>query len=401
MKILVADKYPKSGIESLGSLGFEVVYEPDAKGDALVQLLASSAADVLVVRSSKVEKAALESGRLSLVVRAGAGYNTIDVKTASALGIYVSNCPGKNSVAVAELAFGLILALDRRIPENTSELKAGSWNKKEYSKARGVAGRTLGLIGVGSIGKEMIPRAKAFSLSVLARSRSLTAQKAEQLGIEYAASPEVVAAEADILSVHVALNADTRGLIGEKIFAALKPGSCFINTSRAEVVDQAALERAMKQKQIRAGLDVFAGEPEGGTASFKTPLADLPGFCGTHHIGASTDQAQDAISEEVTRIVRTFHETGRVPNVVNLCRRSPAKSILVIRHLDRVGVLAHVLNELKGQGINVQEMENIVFEGAQAAIARIHLDRDPPPENLEALRKSNENVLTVTLLPLH
>ncbi|MBI2943715.1 MAG: hydroxyacid dehydrogenase [Candidatus Wallbacteria bacterium] len=401
MKILVADKYPEAGLASLRALGFELVYEPEAKGEALAKAVASSGADVLVVRSSQVDKVALEAGRLALVIRAGAGTNTIDVKTASALGIYVSNCPGKNSVAVAELAFGLILALDRRIPEGVAELKAGKWNKKEYSKASGLFGRTLGLIGVGSIGREMVARAKAFGLSVVAWSRSLTPQKAAQLGIEHAATPEAVAAEADILSVHVALNADTRGLIGEKIFAAMKKGAFFINTARAEVVDQAALVKAMTERGIRAGLDVFADEPSGATASFTTPLAALPGFCGTHHIGASTDQAQDAISEEVTHIVRTFHETGRVPNVINLCRRSPARSILVVRHLDRVGVLAHVLNELKGHGINVQEMENIVFDGAQAAIARIHLDTAPPAETLESLRKSNENILTVTLLPLH
>ncbi|MBI4865454.1 MAG: hydroxyacid dehydrogenase [Candidatus Wallbacteria bacterium] len=401
MKILVADKYPEAGLAGLRALGFELIYEPEAKGEALAKAVASSGADVLVVRSSQVDKAALEAGRLALVIRAGAGTNTIDVKTASALGIYVSNCPGKNSVAVAELAFGLILALDRRIPEGVAELKAGKWNKKEYSKASGLFGRTLGLIGVGSIGREMVSRAKAFGLSVVAWSRSLTPQKAAQLGIEHAATPEAVAAEADILSVHVALNAETRGLISEKIFAAMKKGAFFINTARAEVVDQAALVKAMTERGIRAGLDVFADEPAGGTASFTTPLAALPGFCGTHHIGASTDQAQDAISEEVTHIVRTFHETGRVPNVINLCRRSTARSILVVRHLDRVGVLAHVLNELKGHGINVQEMENIVFDGAQAAIARIHLDTAPPAETLESLRKSNENILTVTLLPLH
>lgn len=400
MRILIADKYPDSGVASLRDLGCEVRYEPEAKGEALAALVREAGADVLVVRSAKVGADALKAGRLSLVIRAGAGFNTIDVKTASALGIYVSNCPGKNSIAVAELAFGLILALDRRIPEGTAELKGGRWNKKEYSKARGLHGRTLGLIGLGNIGQEMIARGRSFGMRIAGWSRSLTPEKADRLGLQRADSPQGLAALADVVSVHVALSPETAGLIGTEFFAALRPGSFFINTSRAEVVDQAALIEAMRTKGIRAGLDVFADEPAGGSAEFRTPLAGLPGFCGTHHVGASTDQAQDAISEEVTHIVRTFAATGRVPNVLNLCKRSPARTLLVVRHLDRVGVLAHVLNVLRGAGVNVQEMENIVFEGAEAAIARIHLDRELPPDGVEAIRSGSPDILELTLLPV-
>src|SRR5881275_1345994 len=173
MIILIADKFPESGLNELKAAGFEVVYDAELKDEALTQAVSSTGADVLVVRGTKVPGATLEAGRLSLVVRAGAGYNTIDVKTASARGIYVTNCPGKNSIAVAELAFGLMLSLDRRIHDNVGDLRQGRWNKKEYSKARGVFGRTLGLIGVGRIGQEMISRAKAFGIPVVAWSRSL------------------------------------------------------------------------------------------------------------------------------------------------------------------------------------------------------------------------------------
>src|SRR5207245_4539165 len=143
---------------------------------------------------TRVTKPMLEAGHLSLIIRAGAGYNTIDVEAASERGIAVANCPGKNSVAVAELAFGLILALDRRVVDNATDLTRGIWNKKEYSRARGLLGRTLGLIGVGGIGKEMIPRARAFGMPVVAWSRSLTPEKAQALGIEWKASPAEVAA---------------------------------------------------------------------------------------------------------------------------------------------------------------------------------------------------------------
>jgi D-3-phosphoglycerate dehydrogenase len=166
MKILIADKFEKSGIDGLQALGCGVVYDPDLKEAALERALRETEADVLVVRSTKVTAAMLDAGTLSLVVRAGAGYDNIDVAAASARGIYVANCPGKNSIAVAELAFGLIIALDRRIPDNVAELRAGRWNKKEFSKARGLYGRTLGLLGFGNIGQEMAKRAQAFGMNI-------------------------------------------------------------------------------------------------------------------------------------------------------------------------------------------------------------------------------------------
>jgi D-3-phosphoglycerate dehydrogenase len=354
---------------------------------------------VLVVRSTKVPEPVLAAGRLGLVVGAGAGYNTIDVAAASARGIYVSNCPGKNAVAVAELAFGLVLALDRRIADNVVDLRAGTWNKKEYGKAHGLMGRTLGLVGLGTIGQEMIPRARAFGMRVVAWSRSLTPESASRLGVERMESVEAVAGACDALSVHLALKPDTRGLIGASVFEAMRPGAYFVNTSRAEVVDEAALERAVREKGIRAALDVFEGEPSTATGAVESPLFALPGVYGTHHIGASTDQAQAAIADETVRIVQAYKETGRVPNVVNLAEKTPATHSLVVRHFDRVGVLAHVLGELRAAGINVQEMENIVFAGAEAAIARIHLDGAVPEETHERIATSPD-VITIEVIDL-
>ena len=400
MKVLIADKFPEDGRATLIAIGCAVTYEPDLKDDALTQAIASSAADVLVVRSTKVTGPMLEAGRLSLVVRAGAGYNTIDVKTASARGIYVANCPGKNSIAVAELAFGLILSLDRRIPENVAELKQGRWNKKEYSKARGLFGCTLGLIGVGQIGKEMIPRARAFGLPVVAWSRSLTPEKAKELGIEMKQSPLEVAAAADIVSVHVAMKEETRNLIDQRFFDAMRPGSFFINTSRSEVIDQAALERAVRERGIRAGLDVFAGEPSGGAGPVEDPIFNVDGIIGTHHIGASTEQAQQAIADETVRIIREYKNTGRAPHVVNLSKKTPATHLLVVRHYDRVGVLAGVFDRIKAAGINVEETENVVFEGAEAAVARIHLDQAPAVEIVEAMKAECADIIELGVVRL-
>ncbi len=400
MKILIADKFPDNGRTELLQAGFEIVYDPDLKEDALAAAIKSSGADILVVRGTKVTGEMLEGGRLSLVVRAGAGYNTIDVKTASSRGIYVTNCPGKNSIAVAELAFGLMLSLDRRIHDNVGDLRQGRWNKKEYSKARGVFGRTLGLIGVGRIGQEMIYRAKAFGMPVVAWSRSLTPERAEKLGIEMKQSPLEVASACDVVSIHVALNNDTKNLIGEKFFTAMKPDSYFINTSRAEVVDQPALARAVKERGLRAGLDVFAGEPTGGVGAVEDDIFKLDGVIGTHHIGASTDQAQQAIAEETVRIIREYKETGRAPNVVNLAKKTPATHLLVVRHFDRVGVLASVFDPLKEAGINVEETENIVFDGATAAIARIHLDSAPSEVVLDAIKSNSQDIIELSLLKL-
>jgi len=400
MKILIADKFPDAGRTELQNAGFEIVYDPELKDDSLAAAIKTSDADILVVRGTKVSGEMLEAGRLSLVVRAGAGYNTIDVKTASSRGIYVTNCPGKNSIAVAELAFGLILALDRRIPDNVGDLRQGRWNKKEYSKARGLFGRTLGLVGVGRIGQEMIVRAKAFGMPVVAWSRSLSLERAERFGIDMKQSPLEVAAASDIVSVHVALNNDTRNLIDEKFFAAMKPGSYFINTSRAEVVDQAALVRSVKEQGVRAGLDVFAGEPTGGVGTVEDDIFKLDGVIGTHHIGASTDQAQQAIAEETVRIIRQYKDAGRAPNVVNLAKKTPATHLLVVRHYDRVGVLASVFDPLKQAGINVEETENIVFDGAVAAIARIHLDSAPSEAVLNAIKSNSQDIIELSLLKL-
>ncbi len=420
MKVLIADKFEKSGLDGLAAAGCEVIYQPDLKDETLVAALAESGAEVLVVRSTKVTAAMIAAGQLALIVRAGAGYNTIDVAAASARGIYVSNCPGKNAIAVAELAMGLILSLDRRIPDNVAELRAGKWNKKEYSKARGIQGRTLGLLGFGNIGQEMAKRAQAFGMDIavwseigvetdrsgvpvdlplLVRLRPATGSPLEP-NVKVCDSPEEVAEHADILSIHLALTERTRGLIGKSVLDRLRPGSFVINTARAEVIDMAALAEAVRAKGLRVGLDVYSGEPASATAEFREPLMELPNVYGTHHIGASTEQAQEAIAAETVRIVRAFGETGKVPNVVNLARRTKATHRLIVRHEDRPGVLAQVFAGLLAEGINVEETENVVFDGAKAAIARIHVDREPTKSLLERIRAGSAHILDLRLVTI-
>ncbi len=415
MKILIADKFEQSGIDGLEAAGCDVISQPALEGDALAAALKETGAEVLIVRSTKVTEPMLDAGRLSLIVRAGAGYNTIDVAAASRRGIYVSNCPGKNAVAVAELAFALMLALDRRVPDNVRELRDGQWNKKEYSKAKGLLGQTLGVLGAGNIAQEVIRRAAAFGMPVVLWSRRFagedrpaTPQERAELGLAdvsalsltLAPTPGDVAARVDILSLHLALGPETRNVVDAALLGRLKPGAMLINTARGEVVDHAALADAVRTRGLRVGLDVFENEPSAATAAYTHPLLALPGVYGTHHIGASTDQAQEAIAAETVRIIRTFKDTGKVPNVVNLARRTPATHRLIVRHRDRPGVLAHVFEHLRGRSINVQETENIVFEGAQAAIARINLDGAPDAALLETIRSGNADILDLQLVAL-
>jgi D-3-phosphoglycerate dehydrogenase / 2-oxoglutarate reductase len=400
VNVLIADKFEQSGIDALRTAGCDVLYLPDLKDAALVDAIRDSRAEVLVVRGTVVSAAALEAGALALVVRAGAGYNTIDGAAASRSGIYVSNCPGKNAIAVAELTFALILAIDRRVPENVAELRAGRWNKKEFSKARGLFGRTLGLIGYGNIGAEVARRAQAFGMPVIVWSRRFNAAAMDPaLPFRIAETPQQLAADADVVSVHLALTKETRGFVDASILERMRPGSYFINTARAEVVDDSALQRAAREGGIRIGLDVHAGEPGSATAEYSHPLLALPHVYGTHHIGGSTDQAQDAIADETVRVITSYMRTGRVPNVVNLAAKTPATHRLIVRHRDRPGVLAHVFDLLKSGRINVQETDNVIFEGAEAAVARISVD-GPPSDSLLAAIRGHQDILDVHVVTI-
>lgn len=326
MKILVADKFEKSGLEGLKALGVELFNEPDLGADGIPGALALHKPDVLVVRSTKVPaptiaKSMWPGGKLKAIIRAGAGVDNIDSKAATEAGIRVCNCPGMNAVAVAELTMGLLLACDRRIPDQTLDARAGKWNKKEYSKAKGLKGMTLGVVGCGAIGMNVIRRAVAFDMHVVAWSRSITPEMTRQLGAEFGGrdTPALhdMASKCDAISIHLPLAPDTRKLINAAFIDRMKPGSYLINTSRGDVIDEEALRTAIKTKGIRAGLDVFEQSPAGTEGPWDSPTCKLPGVYATHHVGASTTQAQEAIAGEVVRMVKVMLETGRIENCVN------------------------------------------------------------------------------------
>jgi D-3-phosphoglycerate dehydrogenase len=376
MRLLVADKMDLGALEELKVLGIEIVSRPELTKETLASAL--DGVGILVVRSTEVTGEAIFAGKqLNLIVRAGAGVNTIDVAAASARGIYVANCPGKNAIAVAELAMGMILALDRRIADATAELRAGRWEKTRYAAARGIFGQRIGIAGLGAIGGEVLTRARGFGLEPYAWSRSLTPNRAAKLDVGYCKSLEDLAARSDIFTIHLPLKKETRGAVSRRVLEALPDGAIVINTARGEVLDYEALSDLITKKGLRVGLDVWSQEPDKGSAPFEAPILERGVVYGTPHIGASTEQAQRAIARETARIIRAFLTEETVPNVVNICATSPARYAIVVRMLDKVGVLANTLSVLKRHGLNVEEVSNTVFEGALATCTKLRVSGRP------------------------
>ena len=399
MKILIADKLDSSAKLALEDIGHEVQENYDVTSEGLEQHI--QGVEVLVVRSTRVTDDVLRAAdRLSLIVRAGAGVDNIDVVAASDLGIYVCNVPGRNAAAVAELTFALLLAIDRHVVEGASDLRKGTWNKKESSIADGLMGKTIGIIGLGGIGLSVAERAKAFGLRVIGQRKSgrspETEQRIRQIGIRLTDTVEELVANSDIISVHVPFNEKTMSLVDEELLRSFKDKAILLNTSRGEIIDEPALIQAMNERGIRAGLDVFRDEPASGESTIISTLASHPSVVGSHHIGASTMQASKAIASGVVDAIAGF-ESGNPLNCVNEAPSGEGTSQVRVRHLDRVGVLASVLSTLRAADLNVQYMDNRVFNGKKAAVASIEVVGAVPIGLYDEL-VSLEHVLGVSLL---
>lgn len=317
MKILIADKFPKHWMDVLTKQGHQVVFQPGLDENTLPQNIADN--EVLIVRSTKVPAAVMDAGKdLKLIIRAGAGYNTIDVDYAKKKNLAVCNCPGTNSLAVAELTMALMLSLDRRIFHNVRDLREGKWNKTEYSKAKGIAGRTLGIIGLGNIGKAVAKRAQAFGMKVVAYDPYDKPELFTNLGILPEPDIYQLARISDVITVHLPETPETKGMFDKKFFDEMKPGTTFINTSRGTLVNTKDLVQAIKTKELRVGLDVYENEPKATDSVFDWACFEgCDNLYGTHHIGASTDQAQDAVAETVVKIINEFVSTKEFLHRVN------------------------------------------------------------------------------------
>ena len=398
MKILLADSLPEAAVERLTAAGDHVVAAGHLDADGLGAALPG--VEVLVVRSTQVTAAALDQAdELALVVRAGAGTNTIDCARAAELGIFVCNVPGQNALAVAELTMGLLISVDRHIAAATADLRDGKWNKKAYSQADGLFGKTLGIIGLGDIGIATAARATAFGIDVIAvdkpgRAASVL-DRAERAGVRYVDDLDTLLASSDIVSLHVPGGPETAGMVDETFLAKMADGAILLNTSRGDVVDEAALIEAMETRGLRAGLDVFADEPGSGSGEFSSALARHPSVVATHHVGASTEQAQRAVADGTVDTIGAYRN-GTVVNCVNMEVEPRRAATLSIRHQDKVGVLAAVLAILRGSDLNVSTMSNKVFAGAKAAVATIDVDGVPSDEILQRI-KAHEHVINVSV----
>lgn len=377
--------------------------EPELTGETIPDRLAGDSVEVLVVRSTKVTAAAIEAGKsVGMIVRAGAGTDNVDKAAASAHGVYVANVPGKNAIAVAELAMALLLAIDRHVATGTADLRNGVWNKGAYSDADGIYGKQLAIIGLGEIGFALAERARAFGMTVTAlrRDRSDAAlARVRSGGIRLVETMDELLAEADVVSLHVPKADDTVGMCNTEFFAKMRDGAVFLNTSRGEVVDAGALIEAMDTKGIRAGLDVWPDEPAGKSGDWVSPLSMHPNVVGTHHIGASTEQAQDAIARGTVEVIEAYAK-GSIMNPVNMLTKPAGMVVLTVRHLDKVGVLAKVFATLRAADLNVQQMQNQLFEGGVAAVASINLAREPDHAILEAM-VGDDDVLGVSVSTGH
>lgn len=387
MKILFADSISEDRLDPLRADGHELVVEPSLGSDELPAHMAG--VDILVVRSTSVSATTIDAAdRLGLIVRAGAGTDTIDKQAASDEGVYVCNVPGRNAVAVAELTFALLLAVDRGIASGVRDLRAGTWNKGLYSKADGILGKTLAIVGLGEIGLAVAARARAFGMTVTAirkddRPASVQA-RIRSIGIRLVNTEQELLSEADVVSLHVPKSAGTVGMVNADFLSQLPDRAILLNTSRGEVVDEAALLDAINTKGLRAGLDVWPSEPSGGSGEFQSALAVHDQVVGSHHIGASTTQAQESVADGTIEVIEAYLE-GRIINCVNVDPDATGTTRLTIRHHDRVGVLAQVLAVLRSSGLNIQQMQNQIFTGGGAAVATINVDGEVSTETLERL----------------
>lgn len=385
MKILVACEVPDATLDELRPLGSDLIYAPKLAPEELDAKLAD--VGVLVVENLRVAPASISKAEsLQLIVRAGPGAGNVAIEEASAQGVVVAHCPDKDAAAVAELAFGMMFALDRQIYENTEALKQGRWARGEFMGARGLAGRTLGLIGYDGAAMEIARRARCFEMQVVAWSPHMPHEDQLDRDVELCDWPREVARKASIIVVLGSPETEQMSLVDSEFLETLAPGSILIHLAQPGAIDEGAVAQAVQTRGLRVGLDVHSAAPSGDSGKFKSRLLPLVGVIGTHHIGAETQQARDAIAAEIVRTVRTFLINGDVANGLNIAERSPATWQLVCRVRDQVGVMASILDAIRADGINAQEISSRVFLGAKAALCTIALDERPSAQALDAIR---------------
>ena len=374
MRVLFADAVGESTVTELEARGHTCVVDAGLKAADLPSSL--DGFDALVVRSTKVGREVFENAdRLALVIRAGAGTNTIDTGAAAARGVLVANLPGRNAVAVAELTMGLLLAVDRRIVDGTVDLRAGRWNKKAYGAARGLLGSTMGILGLGSIGLEVAQRARAFGMDVLAlakpdRSEHVRA-RAEDLHIGMAESLSELLPACDVVSLHLPSGPDTAGLVDRSFLGRMRPRVHPAEHLAGRPRRRGRAARGARRARTSApGWTCTPTSPGPGRPSGPPGSPSTRGWSAPTTSGRRPSRPRTPSPPGVVEVIDAFVQ-GETPNCVNLTPSRIGSATLTVRHLDRVGVLAHVLDRLSRDRLNVEHMQNRVFRGGDAAVATI------------------------------
>jgi D-3-phosphoglycerate dehydrogenase len=337
-RVLIADKLESTGIELLTAAGIEVDNRPGLKGEELKAALRAS--DAVICRSQpKLTAEYFEDvGKLRAVARAGVGVDNIDVPAATRKGVVVMNTPGGNTVSAAEHTIALLLALSRRIPAADAVMKSGGWDRNKFVGTE-VAGKTLGVVGLGRIGREVARRAKAMDMRVIALDPFVTAAKAAELGYDTAANLDDLLPKVDYLTLHVPLGADTKSLIGARELGLMKKSARILNVARGGIVDEKALADALAAGTIAGtGIDVFTAEP----IVADNPLLKAPNIVLTPHLGASTLEAQENVAIEAAQLIADFLQRGQIANAVNMAAVNPAELAEVRPYVDlarRLGLL--------------------------------------------------------------
>jgi D-3-phosphoglycerate dehydrogenase len=337
-RIIVLDTLAPEGLALLDAAkGIEYEVRTGLKGDALRESLTQF--DGAICRSGvKITADALEGNRrLKAIVRAGVGTDNIDKEAATKHGIVVMNTPGGNTLSTAEHALALMLALSRNIAPAYQSLLAGKWDRNKYMGTQ-VAGKTLGIVGLGRIGVAVAKRARALEMNVLGYDPFLSRDRAKELGIEPVDNVDAMLPRVDYLTVHTPLTDETRGLIGAAQIEKLKPGVRLINAARGGIYDEAALAEALKAGKVAGvALDVYAAEP-----CTDSPLFGLPGVVCTPHLGASTEEAQTQVAVEAVELIVAYLTTGAIRHAVNVASLDPQTLASLRGYLDvayRLGLL--------------------------------------------------------------
>jgi len=315
MKILVCDPVSPKGISLLEQRPeFQVVVLPERLSEAELLPVVQDAVALVVRSETKVTKAVIEAAKqLRVVGRAGVGVDNVDVEAATQRGVVVMNTPGGNTISTAELTFAMILSLARKVPQAHASMSAGKWDRKQFQGAE-LAGKTLGVLGLGRIGSEVARRAQAFGMRVLAYDPFLTEGRARELGIELQVLDGVYR-DADFITVHMPVTDQTRGMLNAAAFARMKPKVCVVNCARGEIIIENDLLAALDSGKVAgAALDVYANEP----LSADHPFRKHPAITLTPHLGASTGEAQEKCGIEVAEVIAGYLLTGEVRNAVNL-----------------------------------------------------------------------------------